>query len=96
MHHFTWDNDAPVTNMPKQKGDQAGDHILPKYIYANSYFPELCPILTLSLHVFSTRFGKTMNTAPRYLWQRVRPVWQGQAHIRPPRTETSSAPQRHA
>jgi hypothetical protein len=55
-HHFTWDNDALVIDMSKQKGDQAGDHILPKHIYANPYNPELCPILALALHVFSTSF----------------------------------------
>ena len=39
--------------MPKQKGDQDGSRAFPRHIYANPRDPILCPILALSLHIFS-------------------------------------------
>jgi hypothetical protein len=42
--------------MSKHKADQTGEKITPKHIYANPWNPEICPILALSLHVFSTSF----------------------------------------
>lgn len=55
-HHFSWDNDCLVVDMSKQKGDQTGDKITPKHVYANPYNPEICIILALALHVFSISF----------------------------------------
>jgi hypothetical protein len=55
-HHFNWENDCLVIDMSKQKGDQSGEKITPKHLYANPYNPEVCVILALALHVFSISF----------------------------------------
>lgn len=55
-HHFSWENDSLVIDFSKQKGDQTGEHIAPKHIYANPYTPSVCPMLALALHMFSCAF----------------------------------------
>ena len=52
-HHCKWVNDSLVIDMSVQKGDQTGENIKPKHVYANPYNPELCPILALALHTFA-------------------------------------------
>ena len=52
-HHCTWVNDSLVIDMSVQKGDQTGENIKPKHVYANPYNPELCPILAFALHTFA-------------------------------------------
>jgi len=42
--------------MSKQKGDQTGERIKPKHVFANPYEPVLCPVLAIALHVFSITF----------------------------------------
>lgn len=41
-HHLSWDNDALIIDMSKQKADQAGDRITPKHVYANPWSPAIC------------------------------------------------------
>jgi len=55
-HHFNWDNDCMVIDMSKHKGDETGEHIQPKHLYANPYNPEVCVILAMALHVFAISF----------------------------------------
>ncbi|TXT28995.1 MAG: hypothetical protein FD136_1915 [Chitinophagaceae bacterium] len=57
MHHFTWDNDSLVVQFDKQKGDQTGESVTPKHVYANPHEPSICPLLSLALLVFSTNFS---------------------------------------
>jgi len=56
FHHLSWSNDALVIKMSKHKGDQTGENIPPKHVYANRYKPAICPILALALHVFAITF----------------------------------------
>jgi hypothetical protein len=42
--------------MSKQKGDQTGESITPKQLYANPENPDICVILALALHVFTICF----------------------------------------
>ena len=53
-HHLSWQNDCLVVDMSVHKGDQTGEKITPKHVYANPFQPEICPILALALHIFST------------------------------------------
>jgi len=55
-HHLSWDNDALIIDMSKQKADQAGDRITPKHVYANPWSPAICPVLALALHIFGNAF----------------------------------------
>lgn len=61
-HHISWDNDCLVIDMSKQKGDQAGERITPKHVYANPHEPALCPVLALALHIFGTGFLTSANS----------------------------------
>lgn len=54
LHHFDWKEDAMTITLPKHKGDQEGLHVYPKHVYANPIYPELCPILSLGIYLFST------------------------------------------
>jgi hypothetical protein len=54
LHHFDWKEDSMTITLPKHKGDQEGLHVYPKHIYANPVYPELCPILSLGIYIFST------------------------------------------
>ncbi len=56
FHHLSWNNDALLIDMSKQKADQTGERMTPKHIYANPYRPCICPILALALHVFSNAY----------------------------------------
>lgn len=55
-HHFCWDNDCIVIDMSLQKGDQTGENIEPKHLFANPYEPSVCVVLALALHMFSVAF----------------------------------------
>lgn len=55
-NHMYWANDCLVVDFSLHKGDQAGERITPKHVFANPYHPEVCPILALALHVFCMAF----------------------------------------
>lgn len=50
-HHIGWEGDAMVVRLPRHKGDQEGNHAIPRHLYANALEPHLCPILALAVHV---------------------------------------------
>ena len=54
--HISWNGDAMVVNLPRQKGDQEGVRCFPKHIYANHNDPLLCPILTIGLHIICSSY----------------------------------------
>ncbi len=54
LQHLSWENDSLVVILPKHKGDQEGSRVYPKHVYANPILPEICPILSLAIYVFST------------------------------------------
>jgi hypothetical protein len=54
LHHFDWKEDSLLITLPKHKGDQEGINVYPKHLYANPVYPELCPILSLAIYLFST------------------------------------------
>jgi hypothetical protein len=54
LNHINWENDCLLLTLPKHKGDQEGTNVSPKHIYANPFKPEICPILSLAICVFST------------------------------------------
>lgn len=67
-HHISWAGDALVVDLSKQKADQTGEKITPKHVYANPHQPEICPILSLGLHVFSTSFRSEDDTGNAQLF----------------------------
>jgi hypothetical protein len=54
--HITWTDDSLVVTIPRHKGDQEGTNTYPKHVYANPTMPELCPVLSLGLHVLCTTY----------------------------------------
>jgi hypothetical protein len=51
--------------MSKHKGDQTGENIPPKHVFANPYNPAICPILALALHVFAITFRPDNDSKER-------------------------------
>jgi hypothetical protein len=51
LAHMHWKNDALVCTLPKHKGDQAGDKIVDRHVFANPLNPVVCPILALGVLV---------------------------------------------
>jgi hypothetical protein len=49
LQHLRWHNDALVCTLPKHKGDQVGDKIVDRHVFANPLNPVVCPILSLGV-----------------------------------------------
>jgi archaellum component FlaC len=54
LQHIEWSEDSLVIEEQGHKGDQTGENKYGKHIYANPFEPEKCPILSLSVLLFST------------------------------------------
>jgi hypothetical protein len=54
--HIQLKDDAIIVSVPKHNGDQEGTRIHPVHVSANPRQPEICPILSLAISVFCTRF----------------------------------------
>jgi hypothetical protein len=53
MEHISWEGDALLVTLPKHKGDQDGDHVFARHLYANTADPFICPVLALAVLVFT-------------------------------------------
>ena len=53
MEHVSWEGDALLLTLPKHKGDQDGDHVFARHVYANTTDPFICPILAMAVLVFT-------------------------------------------
>ena len=53
LEHFSWKEDALVVAIPKHKSDQQAAKTYAKHVFANPLNPQVCPILALSLAIFS-------------------------------------------
>lgn len=58
-NHMSWTNDSLVIELAGAKNDQAGEKQTPKHVYANIFMPEICPILSLALHIFSISYRES-------------------------------------
>ena len=56
--HISWEEDALTINIGKQKNDQEGSNGFPRHIYANPKNPIICPILALSVWVFTQGYHR--------------------------------------
>jgi len=56
LQHLRWHGDALVCTLPKHKGDQVGDKIVDRHVFANPLNPSICPILSLGLLLFCKPF----------------------------------------
>ena len=56
LQHIRWHNDALVCTLPKHKGDQVGDKIVDRHVFANPLNPVICPILSLGVLLFCKPF----------------------------------------
>ncbi len=61
LQHLSWQGDCLVILVPKTKTDQSATSIHPRHVYANPYDPEICPILSLAVFVFSHPFRYAGN-----------------------------------
>jgi hypothetical protein len=52
--HITWNADAMIVVFPTTKADQEGKNCSPKHVYANVHHPEICPILSFAIYVFTS------------------------------------------
>lgn len=50
---FSMGNDSLVTKIPRHKGDQTGEQIFPKHLFANPFDASCCFFVALGLHYFS-------------------------------------------
>ena len=55
LKNITWEEDALVIHISKQKNDQEGERIFGRHLYANPLDPSVCPILALAVVIFSKR-----------------------------------------
>ena len=55
---ITWEEDSLVIYIGKMKNDQEGNNVMPRHVYANSSSPEICPILSLALFIFTRGFTR--------------------------------------
>lgn len=53
LSYFAWVNDCLTGVIPKDKSDPSGVNVAQKHLYANPYFPAICPILALGVYMFS-------------------------------------------
>ena len=53
-NHITWKEDAMVIVFPTSKSDKEGKNCSPKHVYANVQYPEICPILSFAIFVFTS------------------------------------------
>lgn len=51
--HIWWENDSLVMTFVTQKNDKEAKHSPPKHIYANRKCPEICPILSFAIFIFT-------------------------------------------
>ncbi len=54
LAHISWKDDHLCVTSPKSKSDQAGEATYPRAVYANPLQPMICPVLALSICVFTT------------------------------------------
>ena len=52
--HITWKEDAMVIVFPTTKADQEGKNCSPKHVFANPLNPEICPILSFAIFLFTS------------------------------------------
>jgi hypothetical protein len=64
--HITWKQDAMCIVFPKHKGDQEAKRSYPKHVYANPSNPEICPVLSLALYIWT--MGPRANTTNRLVF----------------------------
>ncbi|OQR83455.1 hypothetical protein THRCLA_23147 [Thraustotheca clavata] len=62
---ISWEDDSLVITFPRAKNDQEGRQCEPKLIYVNPINPEICPILSISILVFT---GGCRNGTSRLLF----------------------------
>jgi hypothetical protein len=56
LQHIRWHNDALICTLPKHKGDQVGDKVVDRHVFANPINPSICPVLSLGVLLFCKPF----------------------------------------
>lgn len=56
--HVWWEDDCMVMIFVTTKNDKEAKHSPPKHVYANPENPEICPILSLGIYIFTTGFRR--------------------------------------
>ena len=55
LKYITWEGDALVIRISKQKNDQEGERAYGRHVYANPFEPSICPVLALAVVIFTKR-----------------------------------------
>jgi hypothetical protein len=63
LQHLRWKNDCLTIVLPKHKGDQCGDMVFDRHIYANPMQPAICSILALAVYIFCKPFRNPADRA---------------------------------
>jgi hypothetical protein len=56
FQHLIWKEDSLVCTLPRHKGDQTGDKVVDRHVYANPLNPAICPILSLGVLILCKPF----------------------------------------
>ncbi|KAF0696171.1 Aste57867_13060 [Aphanomyces stellatus] len=64
--HVSWKNDALEIQYAVMKNDQEGQMSFPRHVYANPVCPEICPVLSLAVLVFTR--GANLPGSPSLLF----------------------------
>ena len=54
FQHISWEGDSLLITTPKHKGDQEGNNCYPKHVFANPVNPNICPVLSMAILIFSS------------------------------------------
>ena len=53
-NHISWKEDAMVIVFPTSNADKEGKNCSPKHVFANPLHPEICPILSFGVYLFTS------------------------------------------
>lgn len=65
LKYITWEGDALVIRIGKQKNDQEGERSFGRHVYANPFEPSICPVLALAIVIFSKRGSNKLFNGER-------------------------------
>jgi hypothetical protein len=77
--HITWEEDSMVIVFPTTKADQEGKNCSPKHVFANVQCPEICPILSFAIFLFTSGVRRERARNHGYIWW----TWNSAIHFVP-------------
>lgn len=59
--HISWTEDCMTVVFPTHKVDREGRDAAPKHVFANPINPEVRPILSLAIYIFTCGFRRSQS-----------------------------------